>query len=146
MNEDTNQVPRPINARLETLEDKPFFKTAFKERRCLIPTSGFYEWDQHIHPKQPYYFHLPQHQLFAFAGLWEERHELLSFTLITLKANSSVSSFHHRMPLVLQTSHYENWLYHAQLPEVMPSLSFHSVHHLVNNPDNNTPNLIEPSI
>ena len=100
-----------INARVETVEEKPSFRSAFKHRPCLIPTSGFYEWSK---DKQPYFFRLKDHQLFALAGLWESwsngEDELVSCTIITTEANNEVSKVHHRMPVIIQPTDYDLWL------------------------------------
>ena len=96
-----------INARSETLEEKPSFRTPFQKRRCLIPTDGWYEWKKEGAGKQPYFFHRRDDELFAFAGLWEEwkspEGELIqTCTIITTEANELAADFHHRMPVILR--------------------------------------------
>jgi putative SOS response-associated peptidase YedK len=97
---------RMINARAETLTEKPSFREAFSKRRCLIPTSGFYEWKKtNSGAKQPFYFYLKEKEVFGFAGLWEEwldkeSGELLeTFTIITTAANDVLKPVHDRMPV-----------------------------------------------
>jgi putative SOS response-associated peptidase YedK len=110
---------RMINARVETVTSKPAFRAALKHRRCLIPANGFYEWKGKTGNKQPYYFHLPSGEPFAFAGLyeiWEEREAppgadpYKSCTIITTDASNSVKDIHNRMPLILKPEVYDEWL------------------------------------
>jgi len=110
---------RMINARVETLSSKPAFKAALKHRRCLIPANGFYEWFGKAGSKQPYYFHLPPGEPFAFAGLyesWEDKEAppgsgpYKSCTIITTEASESVKDIHNRMPLILKPEAYDAWL------------------------------------
>lgn len=100
---------RMINARAETLTEKPSFREAFAKRRCLIPTSGFYEWKKtDSGAKQPFYFYLKDKEVFGFAGLWEEwidkeSGELLeTFTIITTTANDVLKPVHDRMPVIVK--------------------------------------------
>ncbi len=105
-----------INARSETLAEKPSFRNAYKRRRCLIPANGFYEWS--LRPedkKQPQFIHLTDQDVFAFAGLWETWQsptgELLkTCTIITTEANSMLHPYHHRQPVILAREDYRLWL------------------------------------
>lgn len=104
-----------INAKAETLPEKPSFKYALEKRRCLIPADGFYEWDKRQKPAQPRYIHRRDDGLFAFAGLWEEckllTGELLrTCTIITVPPNSVVGAFHQRMPAILRPEDEAAWL------------------------------------
>lgn len=105
-----------INARAETITEKPSFRDAFKKRRCIIPASGFYEWKKAKGGNQPYYFYLNDKELFGFAGLWEEwldkeSGELLeTCTIITTSANEALKPVHHRMPVILKAADYDEWL------------------------------------
>lgn len=141
---DYKETLRPINARLETVEESPMFKSSFQKRRCLIPVSGFYEWDGKASPKKP----LQDHPAFAFAGLWslweKEAGVIQSFTIITKEAEESVKPIHSRMPFVLNKEHYEFWLAEALLPDQSPSLTYHPVDLKVNTPKNNDASLIAP--
>ena len=139
-----------VNARAETIDQKPSFKGAFKYRPCLIPTSGFYEWTK---DRQPYYYQLKDRPLFALAGLWESwsngEDELVTCTIITTKANEEAAKVHHRMPVIIQPQDYSLWLGElnerkqllANLPEV--NLDLYPVSKTVNSPKNDIPECIE---
>ena len=104
-----------INARGETVADKPAFRQAFLQRRCLILADGFYEWKQGTKAKVPHYFTLPHEEAFAFAGLWERWEGpdgigLLTCTIVTVEANELMRPFHHRMPVILEPDDYGRWL------------------------------------
>lgn len=106
---------RLINARAETVASKPAFRAAFRQRRCLIPADGFYEWQTSPHGKQPYHFRLREEDLFAFAGLWErwqgeEGKVIESYTIIVTTANEVVRPVHDRMPVILDAADYAIWL------------------------------------
>ncbi len=109
---DTSVGVKAINARAETLAEKPFFRSAFKQRRCLIPASGFYEWKTTGKTKQPYFIH--QDGLFAFAGLWETWAKgvepILSCTIITTAATGAMQGLHERMPVILPPASFAAWL------------------------------------
>jgi putative SOS response-associated peptidase YedK len=107
-----------INARSETASEKPSFRSAFKHRRCLIPTNGFYEW-QRVEgsktQKQPYFFSLKDQNLFALAGLWErwespEGDTIDTCTILTTEANEILKPIHDRMPVILHPKDYDLWL------------------------------------
>jgi len=106
-----------INARAETIAEKPSFREAFKRRRCLIPADGFYEWQGSRGRKQPLFIALTDRKPFAFAGLWETWHSkhgsharYKSCTIITTRAGESFSVIHHRMPVILKPQVYHQWL------------------------------------
>jgi putative SOS response-associated peptidase YedK len=103
-----------INARSETVAEKPSFRSAFKQRRCLIVADGFYEWKRTAGQKQPYYFQRLDQQPFAFAGLWEhwQREGLTidSCTILTTEANALLQPIHDRMPVILPPEMYDRWL------------------------------------
>ena len=112
---DTARGVRMINARRETLTEKPAFKEAIRRRRCLIPADGFYEWKGRKGTKQPYRIFAPTDNLIAFAGLWDAWHgagkkNIESFTIITTASGNKMSSLHHRMPVMLESTHFDNWL------------------------------------
>jgi putative SOS response-associated peptidase YedK len=109
-----------INARCETLAQKPSFREAFKKRRCLIPADGLYEWRVEGKRKQPFRFRRPDGRPFVFAGLWEKRERpgsplLESCTIVTTAANAMVRPFHERMPLILTNVAVDRWLTPAPL-------------------------------
>jgi len=109
-----------INARSESLAEKPAFRSAFRSRRCLIPADGFYEWQQLAGAakgkKQPFWIHRPDGGPFAFAGLWERWRDpsaelaIESCTIVTTGANAALCELHDRMPVILATGDYGTWL------------------------------------
>jgi putative SOS response-associated peptidase YedK len=148
-----------INARAETVAEKPSFRAAFKRRRCLVVADGFYEWQRQEGKKQPYYFHLQERQPFAFAGLWEhwqtpEGEEIASCTILTTNANELMQPIHDRMAVILQPKDYDLWLdVQVQDPEMLKPLlqpfpadvmTAYPVSTVVNNARNNTPECIVP--
>jgi putative SOS response-associated peptidase YedK len=106
---------RLINARSETAAEKPSFRSALRRRRCLIPASGFYEWQRRPNGKQPYVIGMADGNPFAFAGLWEHWHgldgsELETCTVLTTEANELMAPIHDRMPVILEPQDYADWL------------------------------------
>lgn len=97
-----------INARSETIESKPMFSNRFIYSRCIVPSSGFYEWSK---TKQKYMFTLPDSNVVYMAGLWGDFAGECSYTIITTDANDSVKNVHERMPLVLERSDLDQWLF-----------------------------------
>ncbi len=150
---------RLINGRAETAATKPAFRSAFRQRRCLIPADGFYEWQRIGGKKQPYYFRRRDGRPFAFAGLWEHwqgpQGPLESCTLLTTEANDLVRPVHERMPVILEPGAYERWLDPAvHEPELLQPLlhplpgeamTAYPVSPTVNNPRNESPRCIEPA-
>ncbi len=113
-----------INARAETVMEKPMFREAVFTGRCAIPSTGFYEWDKE---KAKYKFNLPQEDTLYMAGLWNEYDKERRFVILTAAANQSMEEIHSRMPLVLRKSQIRNWLCNTQkavklLNEVPPEL------------------------
>lgn len=114
---DTRVGGRMINARSETVAVKPSFRAAFKQRRCLIPADGFYEWRGDKGHKQPMFLTLPEGRPFVFAGLWEiwddrgrEARPYCSATILTRPASESVRPIHDRMPIILKPEAFTAWL------------------------------------
>lgn len=147
---DPSTFRRSINARAETVHTKPSFRAAFKRRRCLVPASGYYEWQVAADGKQPWYFHAPEHNLFAIAGVWEyferDGSVVISLALLTTSANASVGEIHHRMPVIPTRSDYALWLdpetETSELQRIMQpgaedALQAHPVSSYVNKPANN---------
>ncbi len=104
-----------INARAETVAEKPAYRAAFRQRRCLVPADGFYEWRQQGGRKQPYRFCLKEGGAFALAGLWEswsggENETIESFTIIVTDANALVRPIHDRMPVIVDPVDHDAWL------------------------------------
>lgn len=152
---------RMINARAETLAEKPSFKTAYKRRRCLVLADGFYEWKKELGSsvKTPMYIQLESQEPFAFAGLWESWHNsdgshILSCTIITTAPNELMASIHNRMPVILPPAAYPQWLDPAEqnpsnlqpLLQPYPSeeMTAFPVSRTVNNPRNDTPECVIP--
>ncbi len=154
---------RMINARAETLAEKPAFRAAFRRRRCLIPADGFYEWQTERGRKQPYRIALASGAPFAFAGLWERwegpkggvggEGAVESCTIVTTEANARLRTLHHRMPVILAPEAYDLWLDPATpgaqvqaLLRPAPSEWFtaYRVSPKINSPANDDPALIEP--
>ena len=127
---DKSIATRLINARSETITEKPSFRNAFKRRRCIIPASGFYEWKKtEDNKKQPWYISLTSNDPMAFAGLWEhwtskEGDEIESCCIITTSANKFMQPIHDRMPVILSPDQWSVWLSQKeQIPErVLPLL------------------------
>jgi putative SOS response-associated peptidase YedK len=110
-----------INARAETITKSPVFRGPFKSQRCLVPASGFYEWQRTEQGKQPFCIRLKDAELFAFAGLYDVWHdadgnELYSYTVITTAPNDLVASIHNRMPVILRQEDEDAWLDKASDP------------------------------
>ena len=150
---------RMINARSETLAEKPSFRTAFKRRRCLIPADGFYEWKREGKAKKPMLITANPGGLFAFAGLWETWKQpddswLLTCAIITTSANEFMKSIHDRMPVILPRESEASWLDPEEqdtamlsellLPYDSDRMEAYEVSTLVNSPRNNFPEVIEP--
>ena len=153
---------RMINARSETLAEKPSFRTAYKRRRCLVLADGYYEWRQESgrEPKTPFYIRMASNKPFAFAGLWEawrppgEEDSLLSCTIITCPPNEMLEQIHHRMPVILDEEAYELWLNPAEQtpsnldlvlePYPAEEMTSYTVSRLVNQPRNDSPECILP--
>lgn len=119
---DLSMSAKMINARSETVDEKPAFRAAFKRRRCLVPASGFYEWQTRDDGKKyPMYIHLTDREVFGFAGLWEVWHspdgdELRTCTILTTSANDFMRSIHERMPVILARENYADWLAAGDVP------------------------------
>lgn len=148
---------RMINARSETVAEKPAFRAAFRRRRCLLPADGFYEWRTVDGRKQPYRIGVAGWSPFAFAGLWERWEgpdgPVESCSILTTDANEAIRDIHHRMPVILHPSDHESWLDPTRDPETLlgllrpyPSAEtvWHAVDRRVNTVANDDPSLIEP--
>lgn len=103
-----------INARVETIDEKPSFNESFEKRRCLIPADGFYEWERHGKIAQPYYFQMENEEPFVFAGVWDQWRSgdrlITSCAIITTTANELLATIHNRMPVILGRELHELWL------------------------------------
>ncbi len=149
-----------INARAETVAEKPAFKTSFKKRRCLILSDGFYEWQKEGKLKFPVYIHLKSEQPFGFAGLyntWTSRtgEQINTCTIITTMANRLIKPFHNRMPVIISKGERSLWLgpdIHddkmlLSLLKPFPSdkMKAYEVSTSVNSPSNDSPDNIKPA-
>jgi len=156
---DTKMGAKLINARAETVREKPAFRAAFKKRRCLVLADGFYEWQTQDGSKQPFYFRVEDGKPFAFAGLWErwekgEGEAIESCTILTTEANELMRTIHHRMPVILHPKDYEQWLEKEMgNPDILQSflqpypseqMTNYPVSTKVNNPKNDRPECIQP--
>ncbi|UCF29428.1 MAG: SOS response-associated peptidase, partial [Chloroflexota bacterium] len=150
---------RLINARSETIAEKPSFRGSFKYKRCLILADGFYEWQKQPGSKTkiPMYIHLKDRAPFAFAGLWDswnskDGSEIKSCTIITTQPNELVEQIHNRMPVILSPEGYAAWIQEGENdPELLKSLlhpypseemAAYPVSTKVNSPQNDTPEVI----
>jgi len=146
-----------INARSETLLEKPAFRESFERRRCLIPADGFYEWVRYGKSRQPFHFGMKDESLFAFAGIWDrwkptQGPVVESCAILTTSANRLVSDVHDRMPVILRPEHYYAWLAapiseiqrHAELfrPFEAAMMKRFLVGLPVNNPQNDSPECV----
>ncbi|HEY6121291.1 MAG TPA: SOS response-associated peptidase [Pyrinomonadaceae bacterium] len=145
-----------INARCETLEERPSFSESFQKRRCLIPADGFFEWKRTGKWKQPHYFQLENEDTFAFAGIWDswERNDtsIKSCAIITTAANELVAQLHDRMPVILQPQDFDIWmdpkaesttLRKLLTPISTARMKSHPVSSAVNHPENDSGDLIK---
>lgn len=147
-----------INARGETLAEKPSFRTAYRKRRCIVPANGFMEWKALEKGKQPYYIHAANDDLFGLAGLWErwspaDGEAIDTFTIVTTNANGALRDLHDRMPVILAPENYGRWLDQQTRLEDLQLLvtlcpdamiSMYLVSLAVGNVKNDEPGLIEP--
>lgn len=116
-----------INARMETIVDKPAFKSSFLRRRCLIPANGYYEWQHAGDRKQPYYISAMDERLFCFAGIWDswtnpQGAVIETCSVITMPANAGLNSIHERMPVILKPAVYQTWLDRRSLQSTLLAL------------------------
>lgn len=148
-----------INAKAETVAEKPSFRSAFKKRRCLVVATGFYEWQVQGRTKQPMCIGLRSKRPFAFAGLWEhwkplEGEPVETCTIITTEPNGLMAPIHNRMPVILAPTSYDQWLdptfQEVELlkallrPYPSEELTAYPVSTLVNNPRHDAPQCLEP--
>ncbi|MGW8184154.1 MAG: SOS response-associated peptidase [Burkholderiales bacterium] len=152
---------RMINARAETVSEKPAFRAAFRRRRCLVPMSGFYEWQRTSGRKVPHFVRLRDAEIFAAAGLYEYwpgrdgAAAIESYTILTTSANELMRAVHDRMPVILHERDYEAWLDPANeklealsallTPFPAERMRAFAVSPRVNNARNDGPELVEPA-
>ena len=149
---------RHINARSETVRERPAFRDAFSRRRCLVPADGFYEWQRADGPRRPFWIHPVDGAPLSFAGLWErwrppDGDDVFSFTILTTDASDPVRPVHDRMPAIIPPSEREVWLSRDSDPETLTALlgpyaeglQAREVSTWVNRPDHDDPTCIEPT-
>jgi putative SOS response-associated peptidase YedK len=157
--QDITLAQRPINARAETLSEKPSFKELLQNRRCLVPASGFFEWKKEGKKTIPFYIHLPNTPLFAIAGLYDhwagsDGNLIRTYTIVTTAPNELVAKVHNRMPSILLPEHEDRWLSKTPLnaealneilaPFPAENMSMYPISSLVNNPDADDERIIRP--
>ncbi len=150
---------RMINARADSVAEKPSFRSAFKRRRCILPSDGFYEWQERDGKKTPLFIHVEDQVVFGLAGLWEvwrspEGETVRSCTIITTDANDFMKPIHNRMPVILHKEDYGLWLSPDEEPaDVLQGLlkpydssvmRAYEVSKMVNRPGNDVPECIAP--
>ena len=156
---DTKIASHTINARSETVAEKPAFRIAIRYKRCIVPTSGFYEWEHAGSIKQPYFIKLANQAPMCLAGIWEhwqapEGFELETFSILTTSANTLVQPLHDRMPVILHKEDFDLWLgnnvhdpkslQHLYSPFPADEMEAIKVSNLVNNPKFDSPACIAP--
>ncbi len=151
---------RMINARAETVAEKPAYRAAFKQQRCLIAADGFYEWQRMGKSRQPYFIRMHDDRPFGFAGLWEswqapDSSRIESCTILTTEPNDLLRPIHNRMPVIVGPDQYDAWLDPAApkpdlleslgRPHPSDSMTAIAVGKYVNSPAHDDPKCIEPS-
>ncbi len=154
--DDPDDWPKPINARAETVADKPAFRDAFDNRRCLVLADGFYEWGGERGRKQPFRVTRADEEPFAMAGLWESwgdnGEQLETVTIITTDSNETIAPIHDRMPVILEPNEEAAWLETddgaalSSLLDPFPDdlTATYPISTAVNDPANDSPDVIEP--
>ena len=152
-----NPKIKPINARSETLSQKPTFKNLINRKRCLVPASGYYEWQSGGKEKIPHFIYASNNSPLAFGGLydtWNEGQEnsIYSYAIITKTASQAIHFIHDRMPVIVPEQHWMDWLnpnlssdsVNQIIKISMDHFSFHPVSNMVNSPRNDLPTLVDP--
>ncbi len=155
---DASGAGRMINARAETVAEKPSYRTALRSRRCLVPANGFFEWRRVGTSRTPYYIHMKDESLFAFAGLYDTWRDangvaMMTYTIITTEPNALVAPIHDRMPAILHREDEDRWLDPditdpgAVLPLLHPypaeQMETYPVSTTVNSPAHDAPGILE---
>ena len=147
---------RMINARFETLRVKPSFKDLIYQKRCIVPSDGYYEWKKNEPHKTAYFINRKDNGLLLFAGLWElwssPAGPIYSYTIITTKAQQDIAHIHNRMPVILDKSKVDNWInienksfeIQETISQTEKSLDHYQVSNFVNSPNNNSKKCITP--
>lgn len=166
---DTSRSGNNINARIESINEKPSFKSAFKSRRCLVPANGYYEWSTKLgdfKQKQPFFISSQKDVILPMAGIYEKwanpqtKQQLVSISIITCESRGQIAEIHHRMPMIIPRAFWASWLSPKSLPEKQVnecinrleshlsdlSLQAWPVSTAVNNPRNFGQKLTEPKV
>lgn len=146
---DNSFASKLINARAETIADKPSFKNLITTNRCVVLANGYYEWVNINNKKQPYFIYSGENTMISMAGLWTEWKDVISFTIITKQSETSISHLHHRMPLMLPKEKIDSYLDKNNAFDDFiifddMKLKYHQVSRLVNSPKNNNASCINP--
>jgi len=156
---DASGAGRMINARAETVAEKPSYRTALRSRRCLVPANGFFEWRRVGITRAPFYIHMKDESLFAFAGLYDTWRDpngvaVTTYTIITTEPNELVATIHDRMPVILHREDEDRWLDPgitdpgAVLPLLHPhpaeNMAAYPISAVVNSPAYDTPEILQP--
>lgn len=156
---DPKGVNKMINARAETVFEKPFFRTPIRKKRCLVPADAFYEWKKEGGQKTPFRIFVKEQKIFSFAAIYDEwqgpkSEKLKTFSLLTTMANKLISKVHHRMPLILERKDEEDWLNPALneqqikrllVPFPEEKMEMYRISKAINNPQNDDPRIIQPA-
>ena len=133
-----------INARVETITDKPNYRSLIYTNRCIVLASGYFEWRKEGNAKQPYFIHLNNNSIMTLAGLWTEWNNIRSFTIITTQAADKIKDIHHRMPLIIDIDQVNRYLnprgnfFHNSYKNNNIKLEHYKVSRFVNKPINNS--------
>jgi len=157
---DASGAGRMINARAETVAEKPSYRTALRSRRCLVPANGFFEWRRVGATRTPFYIHMKDESLFAFAGLYDTWRDpngvaVTTYTIITTEPNELVATIHDRMPVILHREDEDRWLDPgitdpgAVLPLLHPhpaeGMATYPISTTVNSPAHDSPDILQPA-
>ena len=142
---------KPINARAESIGDKPYFRDAFRQRRCLVAANGYFEWMTVNGRKQPYFIRMKESELFSFAGIWSTwrgpEDTIETCAIITTAANHYLSGIHHRMPVIIEPDNHAAWLNEGRGELLKPypgEIEAYRVSEQVNNPRHQGEVLVQP--
>lgn len=138
----------PINARVETIDSKPMFREAYRQRRCLVPANGWYEWKTTPRGKVPFYHSVANRDVSLMAGIYEHwgqgEQSLTTFTILTQEATPEIQHIHNRMPVIIDEIEADSWLRHSQQPSSNVTINVHPVDREVNKTTAQGPQLIRP--
>ena len=149
---DDHPKVHPINARAESAFDKPYFKESIQKRRCLIPTTGYYEWQAQDDHKQPFHIHLPRQHPFLMAGIWDYRggdESQPTVAILTTQAPMDLTAIHDRMPVIIPNELIYNWFEHPDNRLLMPVspgvFQADPVSRRINNARHDDPSCLDPA-